>query len=126
MNQDKLKAAILVISDTAAKDSTTDKSGAILQDTFAADGGDRWAKPTINIVPDHPPEIQNSIRRWTDTEENFNLIVTTGGTGFAVRDCTPEVRPVHVEPSELLRTNEGGFCTQCALIKSIWGFYPYR
>ena len=43
-------------------------------------------------VPDDVLEIQRSIQAWSDdADSKVNLIVTSGGTGFAVKDRTPEV-----------------------------------
>jgi gephyrin len=86
-----LKPAILVISDTASKDPSTDKSGDVLTETFSTDGGSQWHAPLVKIVPDNVIEIQRTIQQWSDTEDYFNLIITTGGTGFAIKDITPEV-----------------------------------
>lgn len=91
MADSKLKAAILVVSDSASRDPSTDKAANALTETFAAEGGDRWGDPAVVIVPDNVLEIQRQILSWTDTEDCFNLVITTGGTGFAVRDNTPEV-----------------------------------
>jgi gephyrin len=91
MADTKLSAAILIISDTASRDPSTDKAGNALTETFASDGGDKWDVPQIKIVPDDVLEIQRSICQWADREDFFNLVVTTGGTGFAVKDNTPEV-----------------------------------
>jgi gephyrin len=92
MSAPKLRPAILIISDTAAKDASTDKSGQVLHETFVQDGGDRWDAPAIQIVPDDVLEIQRSVLSWTDQFDGFfNLVVTTGGTGFATKDYTPEV-----------------------------------
>ncbi|CAG8809360.1 18702_t:CDS:1, partial [Racocetra fulgida] len=41
------------------------------------------------IVKDDSFEIQKSVKDWCDVE-NLDLVVTTGGTGFGVRDVTPE------------------------------------
>ncbi|KAK2763285.1 hypothetical protein FQN54_009921 [Arachnomyces sp. PD_36] len=90
MAETKLRAAILIISDTAFRDPSTDKAGNALTETFASDGGDKWAAPVIKIVPDDVLEIQRSVCQWADGEDFFNLVVTTGGTGFAVKDNTPE------------------------------------
>ncbi|PGH34256.1 gephyrin [[Emmonsia] crescens] len=90
MADSKLKAAILVVSDSASRDPSTDKAANALTETFAAEGGDRWGDPAVVIVPDNVLEIQRQILSWTDTEDCFNLVITTGGTGFAVRDNTPE------------------------------------
>jgi gephyrin len=91
MGDARLRPAVLVISDTASKDPSTDKAGNILADTFSADGGDQWRPPIVKIVPDSIIEIQQIVRQWSDNEDYFNLIITTGGTGFAVKDVTPEV-----------------------------------
>lgn len=91
MGDGRLRPAVLVISDTASKDASTDKAGNILTDTFATDGGDLWRPPLVRIVPDSILEIQRTVQQWSDSEEFFNLIITTGGTGFAVKDVTPEV-----------------------------------
>ncbi|KAL2362078.1 hypothetical protein RJZ56_005019 [Blastomyces dermatitidis] len=90
MADSKLKAAILVISDTASRDPSTEKAASALTQTFAAEGGGRWSDPAIVIVPDNVLEIQRQILSWTDAEDYFNLVITTGGTGFAVKDNTPE------------------------------------
>ncbi|KAK2879952.1 hypothetical protein FQN49_000711 [Arthroderma sp. PD_2] len=89
MADQRLKAAILIVSDTASRDPSTDKVGGVLTETFGQQG-DRWDKPTIEIVPDNILDIQRHVSRWADGEDHFNLIVTSGGTGFAVKDHTPE------------------------------------
>ncbi|KAL9124063.1 MAG: hypothetical protein Q9217_006574 [Psora testacea] len=90
MEKTKLKAALLIISDTASQDPTADKTGQILSDTFANDGANQWSIYETKIVPDHLLTIQREVSRWCDGEESVNLVLTTGGTGFAVKDNTPE------------------------------------
>lgn len=96
-----LKPAILVISDTASADPLADATGPTLTESFSLAGRDIWDKPAIAIVPDNLLAIQQQIRSWTG-ERHYdgsgfvppgaaNVVVTTGGTGFAVRDRTPEV-----------------------------------
>ena len=87
-----LKAAILIVSDTASKDPSTDKAGDTLRQVFEQDGAGKWNIPAITtkIVPDNVEAIQHSIKSWTDTSDYFNLIITTGGTGFTPKDNTPE------------------------------------
>ena len=86
-----LKAAILVVSTTASKDPSADSSGGILTDVFEKEGGGKWEVVETRIVGDDVLDIQRSITGWTDREETVNVIITTGGTGFAVSDSTPEV-----------------------------------
>ncbi|KAK0643669.1 gephyrin [Cercophora newfieldiana] len=85
-----LTAAILVVSTTAAKDPTTDAADATLRDVFTQDGGGQWTVSESNIVSDDIIQIQRQIQLWADAPEPVNLIITTGGTGFAFADHTPE------------------------------------
>lgn len=91
MTNGKLKAAILVVSETASQDPSTDKCIPALQEVFAALGDDQWVVASTEIIPDSVLEIQKSIRAWSDGADTINLIVTSGGTGFATKDVTPEV-----------------------------------
>ncbi|KAK4448071.1 Gephyrin [Podospora aff. communis PSN243] len=85
-----LTAAILVVSTTAAKDPSTDAADATLRDVFAQDGGGQWTVSESKIVSDDAIQIQRQIQLWADGPEPVNLIITTGGTGFAIADLTPE------------------------------------
>ena len=85
----KLKAGILVISETASKDPSTDKAIPTLNEVFSAAG--QWEVKKTQIVPDSVLDIQRTIQQWSLGEDALNLIVTSGGTGFAVKDVTPEV-----------------------------------
>jgi gephyrin len=89
---EKLQAAILIISDTGSKDASTDRAIPVLETVFAEAGNNQWDLAQTKIVPDDVLEIQRSIISWSDESDgNVNLIVTSGGTGFAVKDKTPEV-----------------------------------
>ncbi|CAK7266497.1 hypothetical protein SEPCBS119000_002058 [Sporothrix epigloea] len=89
-----LRAAILVVSTTAAQDASTDAAIPALKDVFTTDGDGKWDVAETVIVSDDSAAIQKSILQWTDAvaddEKLVNLIVTTGGTGFAISDVTPE------------------------------------
>lgn len=92
-----LRAAILIISDTAFADNSTDKTSSTLQEVFATNSSTSWKAVETRIVPDDVLEIQRAIMGWTDGSEGkdgmglVNCVVTSGGTGFARRDLTPEV-----------------------------------
>ena len=93
MAEGRLKAALLVISTTAAKDPSTDASQLALSDVLEKEGGGKWELVETKIVSDVVTQIQRQIMLWADVPaEGINLIVTTGGTGFATADNTPEVR----------------------------------
>lgn len=85
----KLTASILIISETAYKDPATDKCVPALQSVFEKHGGDKWEIARKRIVPDDVLMIQRAVMQ--DVEAGVNLVVTSGGTGFAVKDVTPEV-----------------------------------
>lgn len=93
-SQPLLRPAILIVSDTAAADPSTDRAFPILKETFTQDGAGKWAEPIVEIVKDDILDIQRVVRSWTDNESSgsgaVNLVITTGGTGFARRDFTPE------------------------------------
>ncbi len=90
MSGTQLTAAILVVSTTAFKDPSTDLAGTALQGIFAEFGGGQWMVVETRIVPDDVLQIQRQVLLWADNAAPVNLIITTGGTGFAVADNTPE------------------------------------
>lgn len=93
MADNTLKAAILVVSDTASQDPSTDRVSETLTTVFSTEGPGTWQQPVTKIVPDNVLDIQRAICDWTDGPNWVNLIIVSGGTGFAVKDNTPEVRP---------------------------------
>lgn len=87
-----LKAALLIVSTTAAQDPSTDASGPILSQVLKDEGEGKWEIHETAIVTDDIRAIQSRIMAWTDGPNAVNLVITTGGTGFATGDGTPEVR----------------------------------
>ncbi|CAG1961932.1 unnamed protein product [Fusarium graminearum] len=85
-----LKAALLIVSTTAAKDASADASGPILTQVLNDEGEGKWEVYDTKIVTDDVLAIQRQITAWTDGSDSINLVVTTGGTGFATGDSTPE------------------------------------
>lgn len=84
-----LNIAVLTISDTRTLE--TDTSGALLADRLQAAGHGLVARV---IVPDEVDKIRAQVRAWAE-DPGVDVILTTGGTGFAPRDVTPEaVRPL--------------------------------
>ena len=108
MASDTLKVALLIVSTTAAKDPSTDASQQALREVLEgkkSGSGDksRWELVDTKIVPDDTAEIRRQIILWADSvllagpgpdpsadHGTINLILTTGGTGFATADHTPE------------------------------------
>ncbi|HET9460220.1 MAG TPA: molybdenum cofactor biosynthesis protein B [Sphingomicrobium sp.] len=84
-----LRIAVLTISDT--RDEGSDRSGALLAERLTAAGHELAGKA---IVRDEIEEIRSAVKTWVE-DESVDLIITTGGTGFAPRDVTPEaVKPL--------------------------------
>lgn len=90
-----LKAALLIVSNTASKDPSTDKSTEILKSVFSqSQPSANWNVVERKFVQDDPLDIQRAITAWTDgeaAEDIVNVVVCSGGTGFAREDITPEV-----------------------------------
>lgn len=92
-----LRIAVLTISDTRTEG--TDRSGATLIERLTAAGHELASRA---IVPDDVDAIRAQVRNWV-ADIGVDVILTTGGTGFAPRDVTPEaIRP-------LLRREMNGF-----------------
>jgi molybdopterin adenylyltransferase len=79
-----MTAAILTVSDSASRGERQDLSGPAVADLLRQ-GGFEVARP--EIVPDERAAIEATLIRLADTAQ---LVVTTGGTGIAERDVTPE------------------------------------
>ncbi len=83
-----IRIGILTISDRSARGERPDVSGPALRDALQALGADFQVAETA-VVPDELALIAETLRRWAD-DLGLDLVLTTGGTGFAPRDITPE------------------------------------
>jgi molybdenum cofactor synthesis domain-containing protein len=81
-----LQFGILTLSDRSAKGERVDVSGPALADLIRAQG---WSVVKQAILPDDESAIRATLTEWADGGE-VDVILTTGGTGFAPRDVTPE------------------------------------
>ena len=80
------QAAVVTLSDKGAKGEREDKSGPVLVEILQNAGYD--VVETL-ILPDEQKKIETELIRLCDGRQ-VDLILTTGGTGFSERDCTPE------------------------------------
>ena len=88
----QIKVGTITISDRASKGLYDDLGGPALKEAAAGYG---WKVLTEALVPDEKREIQRAIRE--QIAKGCALILTTGGTGVALRDITPEaVREIAV------------------------------
>ena len=84
-----LRIAVLTISDT--RDEESDRSGALLVERIEGAGHCLAAKA---IVADDVDSIRTQVKAWA-SDQSVDVIISTGGTGFAPRDVTPEaVKPL--------------------------------
>jgi len=81
-----MRVAILTISDRSSRGERADLSGPLLTQRVEAQG---WEVVQSGIVSDDAKEIIDTLTAWAD-EGDVDLILTTGGTGFAPRDMAPE------------------------------------
>lgn len=79
-------AKVITVSDRCARGEAVDQSGPVVMELLSAAGYD-VVSPAI--VSDEPEEIRAAL--LMAVEDDIALIATTGGTGFAPRDNTPEV-----------------------------------
>jgi len=79
-----LKAAVLTVSDSACAGTRSDLSGPAVKELLQQN---HFVVEKIEIVPDEQKVIEAALRRLT---ASALLVITTGGTGIAVRDVTPE------------------------------------
>ena len=82
------KIGILTVSDRAYRGVYEDLGGPAIQDYMGEVLTNAW-EPVAMVVPDELEAIQSALIELVD-ERGCSLVVTTGGTGPAVRDITPE------------------------------------
>jgi molybdopterin adenylyltransferase len=84
----KARIGIVTVSDRASAGIYEDLSGKAIIDTLNAYLTSEW-EPVYQVIPDEQDQIEATLVRLVD-EEQCCLVVTTGGTGPARRDVTPE------------------------------------
>lgn len=81
------RVGILTISDRSARGERADVSGPVIR-SFVIERL-KWTAAIELVVPDERAIIRGTLLEWCD-QLHLDLILTTGGTGFAPRDVTPE------------------------------------
>ena len=87
MTNPTIRAGILTVSDRGSRGEYRDLSGPLIRELVVEKLGATVEQE--DIVPDEREIIAAILSTWTD-EESLDLVLTTGGTGFAPRDVTPE------------------------------------
>jgi molybdenum cofactor synthesis domain-containing protein len=80
-----IRARVITCSDASSRGERADRSGPAVREILETNG---YGVDAVLIVPDDIDDIANAIE--TAAGDGVRLIVTTGGTGIAARDVTPE------------------------------------
>lgn len=86
--RDEAVIGIVTVSDRASRGEYTDRGGPAVRDWLQRHLTTGW-RAEVRVVPDEQPQVEAALRELAD-HAGCCLIVTTGGTGPAVRDITPE------------------------------------
>jgi molybdopterin adenylyltransferase len=117
-----IRAVVITVSDSASRGERKDLSGPAVVAELQSLKADVVA---TEVVPDERNEIAARLRYYTD-EGLADLIVTTGGTGLAPRDVTPEATRDVIEReapglAELMRAESLKITPLAALSRSVCG-----
>lgn len=83
-----IRIGIVTVSDRASRGEYEDRGGPAIRECLSEILSCDWT-PVPRVIPDEQPLIEETLRLLCDVEECC-LVVTTGGTGPAKRDVTPE------------------------------------
>lgn len=89
----EIRVGILTVSDRSARGDRPDASGPALSELIGALG---WLVARTQILPDELGPLRQILTEWAD-HHVADIILTTGGTGFAPRDVTPEATLAVIE-----------------------------
>jgi molybdopterin adenylyltransferase len=117
-----IKVAVITVSDSVVAGTRQDLSGPALRDRAESFG---WTVATVELVPDETLQIADAVRRLADSGE-VSLVLTTGGTGVAPRDDTPEAMRGVIEREipgigELMRAEGLKFTPTAVLSRGLAG-----
>src|SRR5215831_3258429 len=115
------RALILTISDSASAGKREDLSGPEAKRILLEAG---FEVPSIEVLPDERFQIESRLRRAS--EEDYRLVVTSGGTGFSPRDVTPEATLAVIDRqapgiAELMRLESLKITPKAALSRAVSG-----
>jgi molybdopterin adenylyltransferase len=117
-----IRVAVVTVSDSAVAGARQDLSGPAVRDRAQSFG---WTVNESQLVPDESPHIADLLRRLADSGD-VSLILTTGGTGVALRDVTPEATRGVIEREipglgELMRLEGLKFTPRAVLSRGLAG-----
>ena len=117
-----LRAHILVLSDAASRGEREDRSGPAVRKVLEAHG---WTVQAVQILPDEVGKIRDRLIALSDQGDGDGVF-TTGGTGLATRDVTPEATRAVIKReipglAELMRAEGAKKTRTAALSRGVVG-----
>ena len=117
-----IRVAVVTVSDSAVAGTREDRSGPAVRNRVQALG---WSVDATDLVPDESHKIADLLVRLAISGD-FDVILTTGGTGVALRDVTPEATRGVIEREvpglgELMRSEGRKFTPKAVLSRGIAG-----
>ncbi|HTC89738.1 MAG TPA: MogA/MoaB family molybdenum cofactor biosynthesis protein [Bryobacteraceae bacterium] len=117
-----IRVAVITVSDSAIAGTRDDRSGPAVRERVESLG---WTVSAHELVPDESNQIADALRRLADSGE-VSVILTTGGTGVALRDVTPEATRGVIEREipglgELMRSEGLKFTPTAVLSRGLAG-----
>ena len=88
MPAEKVKIGVVTVSDRASQGAYEDRGGPAIRQWLEKALTSPW-EPVARLVPDEQDQVEAALKELCD-DEGCSLVVTTGGTGPAPRDITPE------------------------------------
>ena len=117
-----IRVAVVTVSDSAVAGTREDVSGPSVRRRVESFG---WTVSAAEQVPDEKPQISAVLRRLAGSGQ-VSLILTTGGTGVAIRDVTPEATRDVIDREipglgELMRSEGLKFTPKAVLSRALAG-----
>jgi molybdopterin adenylyltransferase len=117
-----IRVAVITVSDSAIAGTREDRSGPAVRERVESLG---WTVSAHELVPDESNQIADALRRLADSGE-VSVILTTGGTGVALRDVTPEATRSVIEREipglgELMRSEGLKYTSTAVLSRGLAG-----
>ena len=117
-----ITVAVITVSDSAVAGTREDRSGPAVRQPAESFG---WTVSATEVVPDEPLLIADALLRLANSGE-FSVLLTTGGTGVALRDITPEATRTVIEREipglgELMRSEGQKFTSKAVLSRGLAG-----
>jgi molybdopterin adenylyltransferase len=117
-----INAAVLTISDSVCAGTRVDRSGPAVRDRLEQLG---WSVTVMEVIPDEAAEIGGRLATLADGDQ-VSAIFTTGGTGVACRDVTPEATRTILDREipgfgELMRSKGRKFTPLATLSRALAG-----